>query len=97
MHNDKYDSDSSDDESDGKAKQNLTSAHIIHLARKRKMPDSAKKGISKKRSVLFDDRGFPNLQDGYEAMLPETHGGGLLRKHKHPAPPLSDLDPNFGE
>lgn len=86
--NAKYDSEDSENKSDGKDEQILTSAHIIHLARKIKMTSSAKKDKSKKRSMLFDNRGFPNPQDGYEAMLPETSGGGLLRKRKHPALPF---------
>ena len=29
-------------------------------------------------------------------MLPEVKAGRLIRKRKHPAPPLTDIDPNFG-
>ena len=29
-------------------------------------------------------------------MLPEVKVGHLLRKRKHPAPPLTDIDSNFG-
>ena len=29
-------------------------------------------------------------------MLPEVKAGKLIRKRKYPAPPLTDIDPNFG-
>jgi len=29
-------------------------------------------------------------------MLPEVKTGALIRKRKHPAPPLHDINPNFG-
>ena len=29
-------------------------------------------------------------------MLPEVNAGRLICKHLYPAPPLSDIDPNFG-
>ena len=29
-------------------------------------------------------------------MLPEVKAGRLIRKREHVAPPLTDIDPNFG-
>ena len=56
--------------------------------------------VSKKRKryshPLFDDRGFPDRQEDWESMLPSVKAGRLIRKRKHPAPSLSDIDPNFG-
>ena len=60
-----------------------------------------RKSKSKKRpnnyvSPLFHDRGHPHPQDDWESMLPEVKAGRLIRKRRHPAPPLTDIDPNFG-
>ena len=68
----------------------------ICVAPKSKAQASAKK---RKRLVnpLFDNRGFPNPHDNWEAMLPEVKAGRLIRKRKHNAPNVTDVDPDFGE
>ena len=63
-------------------------------------PKHHKSGSKKRKntyvSPLFHDRGHPNPQDDWESMLPEVKAGRLIRKRLHPAPPLTDIDPNFG-
>ena len=57
-----------------------------------------KKGLPNRYvSPLFDDRGYPDLQDEWESMLPEVKAGRLIRKRRHNPPKLQDVDPNFGE
>ena len=56
---------------------------------------------SKKRtnnyvSPLFDSRGHPDEETDWESMLPEVKAGKLIRKRKHAAPPIDNVDPNFG-
>ena len=56
---------------------------------------------SKKRtnnyvSPLFDSRGHPDEETDWESMLPEVKAGKLIRKRKHTAPPIDNIDPNFG-
>ena len=74
----------------------------IRVAAKPRM--SRKKGPGQKRvarkryiSPLFDDRGYPHPQDEWESLLPEVKAGRLIRKRRHDAPRLDDLNPNFGE
>ena len=59
------------------------------------------KATKRKRSYyhdpLMDNRGFPDMQDHYESLLPDPQAGTLLRKRVHSAPKLDDIDPTFGE
>jgi hypothetical protein len=57
----------------------------------------AAKGKCRKRSrnVFADDRGFPDLTDDYDTLLHNIDGGPVLRKLRHPAPPLDEIDPSF--
>ena len=43
----------------------------------------------------MDDRGFPDQSDEYDTLLHNVDGGPILRKLKHPAPPLDVHDPSF--
>ena len=43
----------------------------------------------------MDDRGFPDQSDEYDTLLHNVDGGPILRKLKHPAPPLDVLNPSF--
>ncbi len=47
------------------------------------------------RNVFDDDRGFPDQFDEYDMLLHKIDGGPILRKLKHPPPPLDMLDPTF--
>ena len=55
--------------------------------------------VTRKRDIspLFDDRGHPHPQDEWESLLPEVKAGRLIRKRRHEAPKLDEMDPNFGE
>ena len=48
-------------------------------------------------SPLFDDRGFPHPDDEWDSLLPDVKAGNLIRKRRHAAPRLGDIDPSFGE
>jgi hypothetical protein len=60
----------------------------IHVAAKNK---------SRRRlqNVFVDDRGFPDQSDDYNTLLHNINGGPILRKSKHPPPPLEMVDPTF--
>ncbi len=47
------------------------------------------------RNVFVDDRGFPDQSDEYNTLLHNIDGGSILRKLKHPPPPLDMVDPTF--
>lgn len=46
-------------------------------------------------NVFIDDRGFPDQSDEFDTILHNVSGGPILRKRKHPAPALDDIDPAF--
>ena len=62
-----------------------------------KLPASMKRKKNRFRSPLFDDRCHPDPQEEWESMLPEVQAGRLIRKRKHEASNLHDIDPTFGE
>ena len=47
------------------------------------------------QNVFMDDRGYPDLSDEFDTLLHNYKGGHVLRKRKHPAPALDDIDPKF--
>jgi hypothetical protein len=47
------------------------------------------------RNVFVDNRGFPNQSDEYNTLLHDIDGGTILRKLKHPPPPLGVFVPEF--
>ena len=49
----------------------------------------------KARNVFYDDRGFPDQSDKFDHLLHTIDGGVILRKKKHPQPPLDIDDPTF--
>ena len=49
----------------------------------------------KRPNVFIDDRGFPDQSDEFDTILHNVEGGPILRRRKHPAPPLDDIDPRF--
>ena len=49
----------------------------------------------KRPNVFYDDRGFPDQSHDFDVILHSIHGGSVLRKRKHPAPALDDVDPAF--
>jgi hypothetical protein len=51
----------------------------------------------KQSNVFLDDRGFPDQSQEFDIILHNTEGGPFLRKGKHPAPPLDEIDPRFKE
>jgi len=46
-------------------------------------------------NVFVDDRGFPDKSEYYKILLHNIDGGPILRKLKHPPPPLDEVDPEF--
>jgi hypothetical protein len=46
-------------------------------------------------NVLINDRGFPDKSDHYDNLLHNIDGRPILRKLKHPPPPLDEVDPEF--
>jgi hypothetical protein len=56
----------------------------------------ARKIRGKKWSDAFlDNRGYPNQSNMFDIFLHNVKGGPILRKRKHPASPLDDIDPSF--
>jgi hypothetical protein len=49
----------------------------------------------KARNVFYNDRGFPDQSDKFGHLLHNIDGGVILRKKKHPHPPLDIDDPMF--
>jgi hypothetical protein len=49
----------------------------------------------KLKNVFYDDRGFPNQSNEFDHLLHNIDGGVILRKKKHPQPPLDFDDPTF--
>jgi hypothetical protein len=49
----------------------------------------------KQKNVFLDDRGFPDQSDEFNSLLHSVDGRTVLRKHKHPAPELDEIDPRF--
>ena len=45
--------------------------------------------------MFVDNRGFPDESKYYEDLLHNIDGGPILRKLKHPPPPLDAVDPKF--
>ena len=49
----------------------------------------------KRKNVFLDDRGFPDQSHDFDTLLHNVDGGAVLRKRRHPARPLDDIDPAF--
>ncbi len=49
----------------------------------------------KRKNVFYDNRGFPDQSHEFDVVLWNIDGGTVLRKRKHPAPALNNIDPNF--
>jgi hypothetical protein len=49
----------------------------------------------KRQNVFYDNRGFANQSHKFDVILHNIDGGCILRKCKHPAPSLDDIDPLF--
>jgi hypothetical protein len=46
-------------------------------------------------NVFYDDQGYLDLSHEFDMILHNIDGGTILRKRKHPAPPLGDVDPEL--
>ena len=53
------------------------------------------KSRRKLRNVFYDNCGFPDQSDEVDHLLKNIEGGVILRKKKHPQPPLDVDDPTF--
>ena len=49
----------------------------------------------KQPNVFLDNRGFTDQSHEFDTILHNVKGGPILRRRKHPAPPLDDIDPRF--
>jgi hypothetical protein len=49
----------------------------------------------KQQNVFLDDRGFPDQSHDFNVVLHNVTGGPILRKRKHPAPDINNIDPRF--
>jgi hypothetical protein len=58
-------------------------------------PKTKPRSRKKARNVFYDDRGFPDESDAYDALLHSIDGGVILRKTKYPPPPIDADDPSF--
>jgi hypothetical protein len=47
------------------------------------------------KNVFMDDRGFPDQSDEFDTLLHNIDGRAILRKLKHPPPPIDVPDPRF--
>ena len=65
------------------------SGDIIRVAAK------GKGGRRRIKNVFADDRGYPDLTDDHDTLLHNIDGGTVLRKLKHPALPLDEVDHSF--
>jgi hypothetical protein len=54
-----------------------------------------KGGRCRIKNVFADDRGYPDLTDDHDTLLHNIDIGTVLRKLKHPAPPLDEVDHSF--
>jgi hypothetical protein len=48
-----------------------------------------------RQNVFQDDCGFPDQSHDFNVILHSIDGGNILRKCKHPTPPLDKIDPLF--
>ncbi len=57
----------------------------------------ADKSRSRRRikNVFIDDRGYPDQSNEFDILLHNIDGGPVLRKLKHPPPPMDSDDPMF--
>ena len=72
----------------------------VRVAARRRGKRGSKLGQRKRpryANSLFDDRRFPHPDDELDSLLPDVKAGQLIRKRKHAAPRLGDIDPAFGE
>mgnify|MGYP006180347431 CR=1 FL=1 len=60
-----------------------------------RVAEKGKGGRRRIKNVFADDRGFPDLTDDHDTLLHNIDGSPVLRKLKHPAPPLDADDPSF--
>jgi hypothetical protein len=49
----------------------------------------------RRKNAFIDDRGFPDQSAELDTLLHSMHGEPILRKRRHPAPNLNDIDPAF--
>ncbi len=49
----------------------------------------------KRPNVFLDDHGFTDQSHEFDTILHNVRGGPILRRQKHPAPLLDDIDPRF--
>jgi hypothetical protein len=47
------------------------------------------------KNVFINDRGFPDQSGEFDVLLHDIDGGPVLRKLKHPPPPIGSVDPMF--
>ncbi len=53
------------------------------------------KGRGHLKNVFMDDQGFPDQSDEFDTLLHNIDGGTILRKLKHPQPPIDVPNSQF--
>ena len=64
-------------------------SNIIHEASK------GKGGCHQIKNVFADDRGYPDQINDHNILLHNIDSGPVLRKLRHPSPPIDKVDPLF--
>ena len=54
-----------------------------------------KGGCGHIKNVFVDNRGYPDQTDNHDTLLHNIEKGPVLRKLRHPPPPLDEVDPSF--
>jgi hypothetical protein len=52
-------------------------------------------GSKRDKNVFHDDRGFPDQSHEFDTILHTINGRCILRKRKHPAPHIDEIDRKF--
>ena len=63
--------------------------NIIRVALK------GKGGHRQIKNIFADDRGYPDLTDNHDILLHNIDSGPVLRKLRHPPPPINEVNPSF--
>ncbi len=73
----------------------LSLSDLQHSAPPIRVTPKMRGNSSKRRNVFMGNRGFPDQSNEFDSLLHNIDGGTILCKHKHPAPKLNNIDPQF--
>ena len=60
-----------------------------------RVASKGKGGRRQIKNVFVDDRRYPDQTDDHDSLLHNVEKGPVLRKLRHPPPPLDAVDPSF--